>query len=76
MSAHRVIKAVGLNVASAKTPVRVGRHEDPEFVPHGDGVPEIKLISQDGTVQRIEIRCVCGHITTLICDYSLPDGSV
>jgi hypothetical protein len=76
MNAHRVIKAVGMSVTAATTTVRVGRHEDPEFVPQGDGVPEIKLISQDGTVQRIEIRCVCGQTTTLICDYTQPDGSV
>jgi len=68
----RVIKAddVLLGEEAVQVPLR-----EPQLVRAPDrpaeGEPEVSAThAEDGTVQTIEVRCPCGRVTVLQCDYS------
>jgi hypothetical protein len=75
MNTQRIIKAAGTDLLAVRNTVRVGQREMAEFVPDCDDAPEIKLITEDGVVRRIEVRCTCGKTTTLLCEYGASERS-
>ncbi|MCK4282844.1 MAG: hypothetical protein KAX44_00900 [Candidatus Brocadiae bacterium] len=43
--------------------------------PVPEGEPEIEVErAEDGTVRAIQVRCPCGRVTTLQCEYSEQGG--
>ena len=69
MSAPRIIKSYSPTSMSTAHVVKVGHPQESEFVPDGQHAPQIECITEQGIIRRIEIRCTCGQLTTLICDY-------
>jgi hypothetical protein len=39
------------------------------WVPENVDVPTVECDTVDGTVQSITVRCSCGCVTELLCDY-------
>lgn len=72
----RVIRAREVTVAKevAKIPVRQVRRA-PSSEPPPSGEPEINLErADDGTILAIDIRCACGRVITLRCEYLEQGG--
>ncbi len=71
-----MLKAGEVSVGAEAVDIPVGRPAGPQrraASPEGD--PEIRLDrAPDGTIRRIEVRCPCGRITTLRCEYAQEQG--
>ena len=70
MSSPRVIKSLPISAAPTRQVIRVGHSDEPEFIASGDHSPEVECITENGVVRRIQIRCSCGTLTTLVCQYA------
>lgn len=44
-------------------------HRAEVWVPENVDVPTVECDSVDGVVQSITVRCSCGCVTELLCDY-------
>jgi len=69
---NRVLKSRGLVVVEEAVPVPVGEVIDRRARPSDlDGAPEISIErGEDGSIRTISVRCGCGRVTTLQCEYS------
>ncbi len=69
MRERRIVK--GDNIAS-KGPRKVIQVNDSSahaFVREGAAGPTIECIKEGNVVRYIDIRCACGQVTRLVCDY-------
>ncbi len=71
---HRLLKRddVALRPEAARIPAPGLPRPSPAAPPQQDapGEPEVSIVkADDGTVQRITVRCPCGREMTLECEY-------
>ncbi|MFO7956036.1 MAG: hypothetical protein R6X33_02930 [Candidatus Brocadiia bacterium] len=76
-SEAKVLKAREVSVGADAVEIPVGgpaRLRPPRPAPDDD--PEINLErASDGTILSIEVRCPCGRVTTLRCEYLDEEGA-
>ena len=70
MTAPRVIKSLPTSSNGTRQVIRVGYAEEAPFVAEGDHMPEVECVTEDCVVTRIQVKCSCGKLTTLICQYA------
>ncbi len=73
MTANRVIKGDRCAPSSTQGTIAVGEPLKVDFVPTGGSTPQIECIKEGEIVRRINVRCGCGQVLTLVCSYA--DGS-
>lgn len=71
-----MLKAREVSVGADSVEIPVGGSAQPRPPrPEPDGEPEINLErASDGTILSIEVRCPCGRVTTLRCEYLDEEG--
>lgn len=66
-----VFKGHELDICTDAAPVPVGDVPSPAKSQHEEEDPEIQVDrGGDGTIRAITVRCSCGRVTTLECEYS------
>ena len=72
----KVLKAHQVLLGPEAVEVPVGRLDvRPASAPAPEGEPEIDVQrAEDGTVRAIQVRCPCGRVTTLQCEYFEQGG--
>ena len=68
MSQQKILKNLEVGAVTGRQIIHVDhRQADEPFV--RDGGPHVECIREDQVVQRIRIRCTCGQMIELVCDY-------
>jgi hypothetical protein len=70
MHTNHVIKGGAAGLAAERQVIRVGMPAAAGFVPQGGAAPEVECVREQGVIRRINVRCGCGQLLTLICDYA------
>jgi len=73
----KVLKAREVSAGAEAVDIPVGGPTRPRLArPAPDDEPEIHLErAPDGTILSIEVRCPCGRVTTLRCEYLDEEGA-
>ena len=75
MHNRQVIKNITARTTHPNQAVRTGEELARVFVPENAAVPTVECYKDGEVIRHIDIRCSCGQITRLMCEYpgSLPE---
>ena len=69
MPSQRIIKK--LDVSDwPKVPHEIDHEVCRVLVPEGNGDPLVECTKNGDVITQIDIRCSCGQVTRLVCEYS------
>ena len=77
MSIPRVIKNPDCSGILARQPIHPAQERSEAHRPDGTWTPTVECIKEGNTVRYIDVRCGCGQVTRLVCEYATagPDES-
>ncbi len=69
MQNRQVIKNIAAKSSHSAQSVRTGEELARVFVPENGAAPTVECYQDGDVIQHIDVRCSCGQVTRLMCEY-------
>jgi hypothetical protein len=70
MNIPRVIKNANCSGVLPRQPIHPAQDHDEKRLSEHASIPTVECVRDGDTVRYIDVRCSCGQVTRLVCEYA------